>query len=153
MTNLYNKLAQVFYNLAYRTILFFWFFARPTVYGVYVAVWHKEKLLIIKNSYKKRLTIPCGRIKRGEDSAEAAIRELREEVGLKLVKSQLRFVGEYSVKHNYATDVGSFFEFKTAELPKIRVDNREVVWAQFMSLEEVSGLNLSSTVLAWLSSR
>ncbi|MCP4630508.1 MAG: NUDIX hydrolase [bacterium] len=73
-----------------------------------MAVWHQDKLLIIKNSYKKRFTIPCGRIKRGEDIAEAAVRELREEVGIILGKSQIKFVGEYSAKHDYATDIGSF---------------------------------------------
>ena len=123
------------------------------MYGVYVAVWHREKLLIIKNSYKKRFTIPCGRIKRGEDIAEAAVRELREEVGITLEKSQIKFVGKYSAKHTYATDVGSFFEFKTAELPKVRVDNREVTWAEFLTLDQISGLKLSPTVKTWLENR
>ena len=150
---MYNKLAQIFYNLAYRTILFFWFFTRPTVYGVYVAVWHREKLLIIKNSYKKRFTLPCGRIKRGEDIAAAAVRELREEVGITLGKSQLTFVGEYCAKHKYATDVGSFFEFEAAELPHLRVDNREVTWAEFLTLDQISGLNLNHTVKTWLENR
>jgi 8-oxo-dGTP pyrophosphatase MutT (NUDIX family) len=153
MTILYNKLAQLFYQLAYKAILSVWFFTRPTVYGVYVAVWHQEKLLIIKNSYKKRFTIPCGRIKRGEDIAEAAVRELREEVGITLVKNQIKFVGEHSAKHDYATDVGSFFEFETAELPKVQVDNREVTWAEFLSLDQISGLNLSPTVKTWLENR
>jgi len=151
--SLYNKLAQIFYRLAYKAILSVWFFTRPTVYGVYMAVWHRDKLLIIKNSYKKRFTIPCGRIKRGEDIAEAAVRELREEVGIILGKSQIKFVGEYSAKHDYATDVGSFFEFGTTELPKVQVDNREVTWAEFLTLDQISGLNLSPTVKIWLENR
>jgi ADP-ribose pyrophosphatase YjhB (NUDIX family) len=153
VTNLYNKLVQFFYRLAYEIILTVWFFMRPTVRGVYVAVWYRQKLLVIKNSYKKRFTIPCGRIKRGEDIAEAAVRELREEVGLNLAKSQIKFVGEYSAQHNYATDVGSFFEFKTAELPEVRVDNREVTWAEFLTLDQISGLSLSPTVKTWLEHR
>ena len=150
---LYNKLAQFFYRLAYKIILTVWFFTRPTVYGVYMAVWHQDKLLIIKNSYKKRFTIPCGRIKRGEDIAEAAVRELREEVGIILGKGQIKFVGEYAAKHDYATDVGSFFEFGMAELPEVQVDNREVTWAEFLTLDQISGLNLSPTVKIWLENR
>ena len=153
MTHLYDKLVRVFYNLAYRTILFFWFFTRPTVHGVYVAVWYNEKLLIVKNSYRKRYTLPCGRIKQGEELAEAAVRELAEEVGLVLEKNQLTLVGEYAGKFKYATDIGHFFEVEMTELPEIQVDNREVVRAEFMSLEEVAQLNLSPTVVTWLNSR
>jgi 8-oxo-dGTP pyrophosphatase MutT (NUDIX family) len=153
MKKIFNKIAQLFYKLAYRAILLFWFFTRPTVYGVYVAVWHKEKLLVIKNSYKKRITIPCGHVKRGEDKAEAAVRELYEEVSIKLDNDQLDFVGEYKGEFRYATDIGTFFEILMAELPQIQVDNREVVWAQFMPLDQVANLNLNPTVKAWLKNR
>ncbi len=40
-----------------------------------------------------------------------------------------------------------------AELPKVQADNREVVWAQFMPLDQVAKLNLNPTVRAWLDSR
>ncbi len=127
-----------------------WFFTRPTVFGVYVAVWHSDKLLVIKNSYKKRFTIPCGRIKHGENKAEAAVRELNEEVGIKLEKEQLTFVGEHTGKFKYATDIGTFFEITVAALPQVQPDNREVVWAQFMPLDQLANLNLNPTVKAWL---
>jgi 8-oxo-dGTP diphosphatase len=153
MKKIFNKIAQIFYKLAYRAILLLWFFTRPTVYGVYVAVWHSDKLLVIKNSYKKQFTIPCGRIKRREDKTAAAVRELDEEVGIKLEKDQLTFVGEYAGKSRYATDIGIFFEITMAELPQIQVDNREVVWARFMPLDQVANLNLNPTVKAWLKNR
>jgi 8-oxo-dGTP pyrophosphatase MutT (NUDIX family) len=146
-------MAQVFYRLAYRALLALWFFTRPTVYGVYIAVWYDERLLVIKNSYKKRFTIPCGRVKRGEDVAEAAVRELYEEVGIRLKKYQLTFAGEYSAKYKYATDVGTFFEIEMAESPNVQADNREVVWAQFIALDQISKLNLNPTVNAWLDNR
>jgi 8-oxo-dGTP diphosphatase len=148
-----NKIAQTFYKLAYRALLFLWFFTRPTVYGVYVAVWHRDKLLMIKNSYKKRFTIPCGRVKRGENKAVAAVRELNEEVGIRLEKDQLTFVGEYAGEFESATDIGTFFEIAMAELPLVQADNREVVWAQFVPIDQVSNLNLSPTVKTWLKHR
>ena len=153
MRKLINKIAQTFYKLAYKAILLLWFFTRPTVYGVYVAVWHRDKLLMIKNSYKKRFTIPCGRVKRGENKAAAAVRELDEEVNIKLDKDQLTFVGEYAGKFKYATDIGTFFEIAMPELPQVQADNREVVWAQFVPLDQVSNLNLSPTVKTWLKHR
>jgi 8-oxo-dGTP diphosphatase len=153
MTPLYNGIVRLFYRLAYRTLLSLWFFTRPTVYGVYIAVWHQQELLIIKNSYKKRFTIPCGRLKRREDSADAAVRELNEEVGIAVEKSRLKPIGEYTAKHRYARDVGKFFEIEMTELPAVRVDNREVVLAQFMSLECARKLDLNPTVEAWLENR
>lgn len=153
MTDLYNKLAQIFYRLAYQVIQLWFFVARPTVAGVYVAVWHEEKLLVIKNSYKKSITIPCGRIKRGEDSVRAAVRELKEEVGIQLDPRHLTFVGEYTGKFRYAIDVGSFYEIETTKKPLVQPDNREVVWAKFMSLEQIGKLNLNPTVKNWLDDR
>jgi 8-oxo-dGTP diphosphatase len=149
----YNRIIQIFYRLAYRTLLSLWFFTRPTVRGVYIAVWHKEQLLIIKNSYKKRFSIPGGRIKRGEDLAEAAVRELYEEVGIAVGKSRLKFIGQYSANHKYAYDVGNFFEIELTELPAVRVDNREVLLAQFIPLDQVCSLNLNPTVKSWLENR
>jgi ADP-ribose pyrophosphatase YjhB (NUDIX family) len=150
---MYNKLAQIFYKLVYRAILIFWFFTRPTIQGVYVAIWYKGKLLIIKNSYRKRFTIPCGRIKPGENLADAAVRESAEEVGLNLEKQKLTFVGRYTGQYKYVSDIGHFFEIEMTELPVIKVDNREVVWADFMPIEEVYRLNLSPTVKTWLKNR
>ena len=153
MKPIFNKIARVFYRLMYRAILVWWFFARPTVYGVYIAVWYGEKLLVIKNSYKKRFTIPCGRIKRGESEAAAAVRELDEEVGIKHEPDQLTFVGEHAGKFKYVTDIGSFFEITMTELPRVRVDDREVVWARFIPLDQAVDLNLNPTVKTWLSHR
>jgi len=153
MNEFINKAARLFYKLGYRALLILWFFTRPTVHGVYIAVWHQDKLLVIKNSYKKRFTLPCGRIKRGEDKAEAAVRELHEEVNIKLEKEQLKFVGDFKGKFKHATDIGIFFEIDMAELPQIQVDNREVVWARFLPLHQVCNLALSPTVETWLRHR
>ena len=150
MTWFYDTISQIFYKLAYKAILCFWFFKRPTVYGVYIAVWHENNILVIKNSYKKRFTIPCGRIKPSEELAEAAVRELHEEVNIKVTKDQLTFVGKHSANFTNVCDVGSFLEIKMSELPKIRVDNREVVWAQFMTLDRALALDMSPTVKSYL---
>ena len=39
------------------------------------------------------------------------------------------------------------------DLPRVRVDNREVVYAQFMPMHRVCKLNLNPTVKAWLNNR
>jgi len=151
--SVFNGIAQITYKLAYRCLLTLWFFTRPTVYGVYIAVWHQEKLLVIKNSYRKRFTLPCGRVKRGEDKVEAAVRELNEEVGIKLEKEQLTLVGEFKGQHKHATDIGTFFEINMTEMPPVKTDNREVIWARFLPLHQVYELELNPTIETWLKHR
>ena len=153
MTSLYNKIAQLFLKLAYKSILFLWFFTRPTISGVFIAIWHQEKLLIIRNSYRNSFAIPCGRIKRDEDPADAAIRELYEEVGIKVDKRQLKFTGKYTANYSNIEDIGNFFEIELTELPDLKVDNREVVTAEFMSLDRIATLKLLPTVRKWLNNK
>ena len=83
----------------------------------------------------------------------AAVRELEEEVGIKLETDQLTFVGEYTGKFKYATDIGAFFEITMTEMPRVQVDSLEVVWARFMPLEQAFNLNLNPTVKSWLDHR
>lgn len=42
-------------------------------------------LLLVQHSYRRRWGVPGGLLERGEDPADAAIREVREEVGLDVV--------------------------------------------------------------------
>ena len=146
----FNTFARIFYKLAYRLILFAWFFYRPTVKGVYVAVWYNKKLLIIKNSYKKQFTIPCGRIKRGENLTEAAARELREEVNLKIYETELIPIGQFNYNYKYVSEIGNFFELEVTHLPDIRVDAREVVWAGFTAPEKALSLELNPLVRSYI---
>lgn len=150
MSKIYNHLSQLAYKLAYRMILCIWFFTRPTVTGVYVAVWHDRQILIIKNSYKKRYTLPCGRLKKGEEKLVAALRELHEEVNIKVDASELSFAGEFVGRYKYVTDIGNFFEIRMTDLPEVQVDNREVIWARFMSVEDTLKLHLNPAVRAYL---
>ena len=146
----FNQLSKIGYKLAYRVILCIWFFTRPTVSGVYVAVWHNSQILIIKNSYRKQYTLPCGRLNKGEEKVAAAIRELQEEVNIQVDGSQLLFAGEYVGKYKYVTDIGNFYEVKMSDLPPVQVDDREVVWAKFMSIDDALKLYLNPAVRSYL---
>ena len=69
-------------RVAYRLLLAWWFVRRPAIQGSYVAVWHGERVLVIRNSYRKSLSFPAGGRARGETLLDAARRELLEEVGI-----------------------------------------------------------------------
>jgi 8-oxo-dGTP diphosphatase len=124
------------YRVLFRLALLYWRVRRPRLQGAYVAVWHGERVLVVQNSYRRRLSLPAGGVARGEQPVDAARRELREETGIACDASALRYVGEFVDDGKYAEDHGHVFELHCDSEPQPRVDRREVTWAAFLRPEE-----------------
>jgi len=139
--------------LAYRVLLVGWFVFRPRRRGVFIAVWHRGRLLAIRNSYRDWLALPAGGPKRGESTLDTAVRELREEVGIAAPPEALRFACELPSRFEFKRDRCSFFELELDELPAFRPDGREVIWADFVTPEEALAAQLAPPVRAYLEAR
>lgn len=150
---LIDKLWQQGLKVAYWMHLVVCFVLRPTTHGVYVAIWHGERVLLIKNSYRRCHTFPGGGRKGGEESAATAVRELHEEIGLRLDRDALTFVETHHSHCEFKKDSIDLFEVRLSEEPALRVDNREVVEAEFLSAGEALGLKLFPTVENYLQCR
>jgi 8-oxo-dGTP pyrophosphatase MutT (NUDIX family) len=124
---------------------------RPHLRGAYVAVWHAGRVLVIRNSYRRRFSFPAGRLKRGEHPAEAAARELAEEVGIAVPGDALRYAGQIVDASGPAVDHAHIFELHCEEEPVLRVDGREVIWAGFLPPEQALQWGLVSPVRRYLS--
>ncbi len=146
-------LARFALRTGYRALRIWWQIRRPVLTGSYVAVWHGDRLLLIRNSYKSGETLPCGGLKRGETHRGAARRELKEEVGIEVEERQLVFACEIEVEGPLATDRAHFFELEVATEPTVEIDHREVVWAGFFPLEELDERPLIRSVRAYLERR
>jgi 8-oxo-dGTP pyrophosphatase MutT (NUDIX family) len=131
-----DALWRFVYRRGFRARLLYWRLVRPRLEGSYVAVWHAGRVLVIRNSYRERLSLPAGGLARGETPAEAALRELHEEVGIAGDAASLRYVGEIVDRQTGAEDHAHFFELHCADEPRPVVDAREVVWAGFLSPDE-----------------
>jgi 8-oxo-dGTP diphosphatase len=153
MKNIIDKLIQFFYFFAFRLMLTYWFFTRPQYHGAYVGLWHDDRLLLIRNSYKKDYTVPCGSLHRQETALTGALRELAEEVDIHLLPHQLNLAADFEIYHEYKHDRISFFEAYLDHMPSFQVDNREVIWAGFLLPSEVEQLNLAPAVAAYLSQK
>ncbi len=123
-------------RVAYRLQLAWWFVRRPVIEGAYVAVWHAGRVLVIRNSYRRRLSFPAGGRKRGETTLDAAVRELAEEAGIAVAPARLVYRGEIVNPTGHAEDHAHVFDLHCDQQPAVRVDGREVVWAAFLDPAE-----------------
>lgn len=117
---------------AFQLLRLYWFVFRPRSQGAFVAVWARGRLLCIRNSYRRELGLPGGRVRRGEEEREAAARELREEVGVVVDPGTLQWVGRLDGEPSFAPD------------------RREVIWAGFRSPDDLLGEPASPVLEACL---
>ena len=118
-----------------------------------VALWHEGRLLVIRNSYRSCFSAPAGNLRRGETPAQAAARELNEEVGIRLAPEQLRYVREVVHTMDFKQDHSHVFEVQLDEAPTPEPDRREVVWAGYLPPEEVLPRSLSVPLRTYLEDR
>lgn len=150
MKNIFDLIIQLIFILYYRIHLLICFITRPTVYGSYVAVWSQGKILIIKNSYKSFYTVPCGSLDSGELPEECASRELFEEVGIEVNPSDLILFKKYLNTEEYKKDNIYFYEIVLDKIPEVVLDNREVIWGDFLAPDHALGKKLFTPVRQYI---
>lgn len=150
LTDLLVKMA---FKVAYEAHRLACFFLRPKVHGAYVAVWHQQKILLIRNSYKTAFTLPCGGIKKNETSEEAAKRELQEEVGLDLPLRDFNKAYETVSRCEFKEDHIVFYEVYLTQSMSIELDGREVVWAGLRDAQQALDMPLFPPVKEYLLAR
>lgn len=91
----------------------YWKVWKPHTYGSKVIIRSGDRYLLVRNAYgRKNWTFPGGRIEKGEQAQDAAVREVLEEVGIEV--DGVVFVGEiisrvegkYDHVSVYVADVG-----------------------------------------------
>ncbi len=148
---------RTIFSIGYRLMPLWWFLRRPAVEGAYVIVRRPRAdarwdVLVVRNSYKPGFSPPCGGLARDERPIDAALRELHEEVGLSLETRRLRPTGVVVLDLAYRHDRAHFFEvvLATDARPVLSVDRREVVWADFVSDEDLQTMQLAPHFRVWL---
>ena len=131
-----DAMIRGFLWLAHHLLLGWWFLWRPRHDSAVVAVWLEERILMIRHSYRAALNWPGGGIEGGEHPAEAAARELREELGLDAAPGALALIGEVENRWEYRVDRLWIFELRLQKEPHVTLDRREVVAASFMAPSE-----------------
>ena len=141
---------KALYTILYQAHQVYCRIRHPEVFGSYVLCICHKRVLLIKNSYKRYWTLPCGGISSGETPLEGAIREAREEVGLVLspedliLRAKIIFEGENQKDHIH------LFECTLSQQPTITIDHKEVETYAWVSTEELSSYTILSPIKPYI---
>ena len=105
-----DRTFQLGFKVAYRLLRTYWRVRRPTTHGALVLLWNAGEVLLVRNSYVPYYSAPGGFVKRGEEARAAALRELVEEVGLRVQDEQLSLALEVTFPWEFKQDHVKIFE-------------------------------------------
>ena len=146
------SLVDLFWRTAFRLgfplARLWWRLTRPRHEGAVVAVNVGPALLVVRSSYRRGWQLPGGGVRRGETPEAAARRELSEEIGVSA--SFLQYVGFQCGTWDGRRDRVHFFELRLADLPELKLDNREVVAAQLIPPTELKRMMPAGPLAAYL---
>ena len=148
-----NALIRFGYRCAYRAARVWWFVARPATWGAVVAVWSGDRLLLVRTCYRSLATLPGGFVNGSETRPQAAVRELREEIGLHVDPAALRWAWEGVKPLEYRQDGVTIFELEVPEPIDVVPNQRELVWAAWKTRDEALAMRLSSHLREYLEKR
>jgi 8-oxo-dGTP pyrophosphatase MutT (NUDIX family) len=120
--------------LLYPLVKVYWRIFKPKTAGVKVIIKYKDEVLLVRNSYgSKKWTLPGGGVKKGESMERAAIREVREEIGISL-NSVIR-KGYFVYNQNDKEDTIHVF-FSEVCSPDFKINSLEILEVGWKSIEE-----------------
>lgn len=135
------------YRLAFLILKMWWAVRRPRHAGALVALWHRGEVLLVRASYRKAWTLPGGGVRTGEEPADAAVRELEEELGIAW-HGPLRHAVSIEEYWENRDQVVHIFEASVRQKPPLRFDNREIVEARFFHPAEIAEMKIVPPHLA-----
>jgi NAD+ diphosphatase len=124
-----------------------WAVTRPELRGAKCIVTRGDEILLVRHTYgdRRRWDVPGGRLHRGEDPADGARREVREETGLEV--ADLTSLGVLKVPQDFRRDTIHCFRADLdpgapVVLSLDRSEIREAGWFRRDALPEPTNANV-----------
>lgn len=124
--------------------------ARPHNHGALVAIWHQRRLLLVQTSYRHGLGLPGGGLERRETARQAAVRELAEELGLKVSLDELLDPWQITETSARGKNSVTIYTLRATQEPAIGLDGLELVAYHWLTTQEALGRPLVSHVREYL---
>ncbi len=126
---------RIAYRCAYRVLQLIWFFWRPHKHGVKCVLTADDRILLVRHTYGRRSwDLPGGAVKRHEPPAQAARREMQEELGLGSV--DWTKIGELRGTVDHRRDTIHCFRAEMTA-PTLTIDRGELAAAKWFSRTEL----------------
>lgn len=150
MRQLMDPLYRAAFATGFRSARLLWRVTRPRHQGALVAVLVGDSMLLVRQSYRPELSMPGGGVSPGETAAEAALRELDEELAIDADGGGLREVHVATGLWDGRIDTVTFFELRCATPPTVELDNREIVDATLVPIDAIDPATVTGPVAAYL---
>ncbi len=139
---------QIVFRLGFPLVRSWWRLLRARHEGAPVAIHVGQSLLLLRSSYRSAWNFPGGSVRQGETPEVSARRELVEEIGL-VPNAPLHLVGEASGLWDGRRDRVFFLVLRLDELPTLRLDNREIIGARLVPIDDLQKMPLTGPVQAY----
>lgn len=136
------------YRVGFPLARLWWTATRPAHEGALVAIHAAGCLLLVRSSYRRRWNFPGGGVKRGEAPADAARRELLEEIGL--TAPTLGAATVYEGVWDGRPDRVHVYDLRLDPPVRVRLDRREIVEVRLVPLAGLRRLPLTGPVAAYV---
>lgn len=130
-----GKTRKILNKLLFPIFKIYWFVFKSESEGVKCIIENEDCILLIRNTYgRMQWTFPGGHIEKNENPEEAIIREVKEEVGLKI--ENLKLLGKILSTKEYKKD--NIFCFSAKAKDKgIYIDKTEILEAKWFTIKEL----------------
>lgn len=132
---IFDGCARLAFRVGFKTLMLMPRAIRSRGTGVGVVIRHKDRVLAVRHSYRPGYDFPGGGVGRREQPRDTAVRELSEELSIYADPDALVYKCQRYQSHIY--------ELTLDEEPDIRIDNREVIEAVFLTPDEAVRRNPS----------
>ena len=152
MSRLLTRIWGVFLFFAFQCARFVITILKIPIRGALVVVWSRGKILLVRKSYRKVWSIPGGLLKKNETWEQAAMRETFEEVGIRVPEEDLVFLKEVPGEVG-PRDRAHLFEVEVDGPVDLKIDCREILYAEFVAPQEALQRDLYEHVEIYLKAR
>jgi 8-oxo-dGTP diphosphatase len=118
----------------------------PTVEVAGCFCMYKEKFLLVKRRPGKPQPntwgLPAGKLEKGENPRSAAVREVYEEVGIRIAPEDLQEVGEHYIRLEGIDYVFHTYYKRFEKSPRVRLETEAHLEARWVTVDEALRLPL-----------